>query len=541
MEKLFSHVTTINLTVAVVSTAVALIVAWYIKFTRSTNYWSSIGVTGPAPKFPSGNFHEFINSSYRNVTLKWCSQFGRVFGVYDGTKPVLITTEPELIKEILIKNGHIFTDRRQFIETSADKHTRLNIINKQGDDWKADRRIMSPTFTSGKMKAMFNLMVECYKKLDDELDRLVRRGKEVDAKILFSKLTSTVIARCAFATVIDPYTDENDPLLKSLHGLFQVNKFKMIILRFLPVWLKNLLRLTVNPPAYEYVKRVCKEIVRKRIESGTSGQRDYNDLIQLLIDAGRQVTPSNPPSEPDHESHHGMEDDPDAVKAINSTLNNHSSGKKTLTEDEIIANVIIFFVAGFETTSSFLSFASFVLTTEPDVQEKLYRELKVTFDEKSGFFDYETLSSHAYLDSFISETLRLYSPANQVQRLARKNCKLNNGISLKLGHSVIVPVHALHLDPEYFEEPDKFHLERFLPQNRSKVIPYTYLPFGTGPRNCIGMRFALLEAKMTLANLMMKYKFVSSVNTTRQLKFQPMAIVTSNDGPIIVKVERREA
>ena len=495
-----------------------------------------MGVPGPKPKFPSGNLYEFFDRPQNEVYTKWIKEYGKLTGIYEGIKAVLLTTDPDVIKEVFIKNGHIFIDRQG--SGTGDKIQRLNLVNKKGEDWKADRRIMSPTFTSGKMKSMFALMLECYKKLDDELARVERRGDEADAKILFSKLTSTVIARCAFAAVIDPYSEENDPLLKSLHGMFDVPKMRLILMRLLPDWIKNTIGLSGNPKAAGYVKRVCIEIIKKRRESAKNGHGEYNDLIQLLINAGHELAGTTP-SVPDHESHHGMEDDPDALKAINSTINNNSSGKKTFTEDEIIANVLMFFAAGFETTSTLLSYSSFVLTNNPDVQEKLYRELKATFDEKNGQFDYETLSSHPYLDSFICETLRLYSPAIRVERIATRDYKLSNGIVVKKGCLVGVPLDTIHRDPEYFEEPEKFDVERFLPQNRGKIIPCTYLPFGTGARNCIGMRFALLEAKMTLANLMMKYKFISSPQTSTKLKYKPMNVILTPVNPIMVKLEKR--
>ena len=369
------------------------------------------------------------------------------------------------------------------------------------------------------------------------MDRVAQSDKEVDAKILFSKLTSTVIARCAFATVIDPYTNENDPLLKNLHGLFEINKFRMILQRFLPPWIKNTFGFSATPDASKYVRQVCREIVKRRKENIASGSENYSDLIQLLIDAGNEMIQDN--STPDHEAHHGMEDDADAVKSIDSTIKSSTNGKKTLTDEEIIANVVLFFIAGFETTSTLLNFASFVLTTKQDVQEKLYHALKTVYDQKGGQFDYETLASHAYLDSFICETLRMYSPANQVERVAGEDYKLSNGFLLKKGELVSVPLYVLHHDPEFYEEPDKFDMERFLPENRGKIAPCTYLPFGTGPRNCIGMRFSLMEAKMALANLMMKYKFVSTPATTSRLEFKPLGVVLTPKEPIMIKVERR--
>ena len=512
----------------------SLVVYFYTKYVSTINYWSSRGVAGPKPKFASGNFHEFLSAPFRDVFLKWTKEYGRFFGIWDANRPIIVTTDPELIKEVFIKNGHIFTDRRPM---SGDRLNRMHLFAKRGDDWKSDRRIMSPSFTSGKMKAMFSLMFECYKKLEEELNRVSEANKEVDSKILFSKLTSTVIARCAFATVIDPYTDENDPLLKNLHGLFKVNKFRMIMLRFLPAWVKNIIGASTNPEASNYVRQVCRVIVKQRKDNVNSGNQDFSDLIQLLIDAGKEMIKDD--TTPDHESHHGMENDPDAVKSMDTVINNNSSGKKTLSDDEIIANVVLFFLAGFETTSTLLHYASFVLTTQPQVQEKLYQELKAAYDKNNGHFDYETLTSHPYLDSFICETLRVYPPANAIERMLRDDYKLSNGFQLNKNDLVFVPLYTLHHDPEFYEKPEKFDIERFLPENRGKIAPCTYLPFGTGPRNCIGMRFALLEAKMALANMMMKFKFVATSKTTSELDFKPMAVVLTTKEPILIKVEKR--
>ena len=514
---------------------ISIAVYAYIKYITTINYWPSRGVSGPKPKFGSGNFHSFVNTPFNEVHTQWSKEYGRFFGIMEARRPVLITTDPDVIKEVFIKNGHIFIDRRP---ASGEKLTRIHLFFKRGDDWKADRRIMSPSFTSGKMKAMFALMFDCYKKMDEELQRVVKADKEVDAKILFGKLTSTVIARCAFATVIDPYIDENDPLLKHLHGLFKIGKFRMVLFQFLPGWIKNVFQLSPTPEANRYLKQVCMAIVKQRRENGNSGPQNYSDLVQLLLDAGHEVT-EEVTAVPDHESHHGMENDPDAVKSMDAVINNSSNTKKTLTEDEIIANVILFFIAGFETTSTLLNFASFVLTTQPDIQERLYQELKATFDEKGGHFDYETLASHATLDSFICETLRFYPPILQIERMARDEYRLSNGFLVKKNDLIVAPLYPLQHDPEFYEEPEKFDMDRFLPQNRGKIIPCTYLPFGTGPRNCIGMRFALMEAKMALANMMIKYKFVSTSKTTRELKFKPMSIILTNQEPIMVKVERR--
>ena len=99
-------------------------------------------------------------------------------------------------------------------------------------------------------------------------------------------------------------------------------------------------------------------------------------------------------------------------------------------------------------------------------------------------------------------------------------------------------VYAIHHNEEYYPSPDKFKPERFLPENRDQIKPFTYLPFGSGPRNCVGMRFALLEAKLALAKIITKYKFVKSKNTQVPLTFLPNRLVLTPKS-IIIGVERR--
>ena len=184
-----------------------------------------------------------------------------------------------------------------------------------------------------------------------------------------------------------------------------------------------------------------------------------------------------------------------------------------LTEDEIIAQAVLFFVAGYETTATLLSWAAYELALNPSIQERLYEEIRTAIDS-IGDIDYDLLSRLEYLDAVISETLRLDSPAVDMLRMCTEECQLGNtGIKLEKGQEVEIPLLPIHHSEEYYPEPLKFNPDRFMPENRHNIIPYTYLPFGAGPRNCLGMRFALMEAKIALSYLVYHYKFVRTANT----------------------------
>ena len=215
-----------------------------------------------------------------------------------------------------------------------------------------------------------------------------------------------------------------------------------------------------------------------------------------------------------------------------------SETNKYITEDEILANAFVFFIAGYETTATTLSFATYELTLNPDVQQKLYEEVMSSVDT-NGEIDYDLLARLTYLDAVVSETLRHHSPAISLGRMVANDYKLGDtGITLKKGQRVIMPVYAIHHMEEFYPEPFKFNPDRFLPENRHKIVPYTYLPFGSGPRNCVGMRFGLMEAKLGLAQVIRRYKFVRSVNTPTQIPLQNVPPLHTPK-QVIVGIEKR--
>ena len=159
--------------------------------------------------------------------------------------------------------------------------------------------------------------------------------------------------------------------------------------------------------------------------------------------------------------------------------------------------------------------------------------------DSNGELSYEVLAGLPFLDAVLSETLRLHSPAIRISRLVNTKYELGHtGITLEKGQQVEVPIYGIHHCEEFYPEPFKFNPDRFLPENRHLIKPYTYLPFGAGPRNCIGMRFALLEAKLALAHIVTKFKFFRSPQT--DVPLLPKRVFRLNTPKrVVVGIERR--
>lgn len=479
--------------------AATIFVGAYIYYKNKYNYWNKKNIKGPKPKWPLGTNRNFTNKSLADIFQDWHIEYNKVYGIYNGTLPTLVVGDADLVKEILIKNFHSFSDRRVIV---GHRFSSNSLINQNGSKWKNDRSIMSQTFSSGKMKQMYPLMKESYIYLESEFERLAKLGEPVDIKTVFSKLTTMVIARCAFATHVDAFNDPNNELLKHLQGIFKINRRRVIQHIILPNWVKRLIGFSViDPNALEYIGNVCSKILEYRKQS--QGQaNDYTDLLQLLMET------------------------------------NEGNNGNGFTDVKIIANSILFFNAGYETTSTLLTWSSYALSMNPDVQENLHKEVKQAKESK-GELDYETLFELKYLDAFINETLRMYPPVPVYDRAANETCTLSNGLTIEKGNLIRIPAYALHHDPENFDQPEIFNPDRFLPENKNMIKQGSFVPFVIGPRNCIGMRFALLEAKMTLAELLCKFKFVKSDKTPDKLVFDKNSFILSMDD-YRVKIVKRD-
>jgi len=178
-------------------------------------------------------------------------------------------------------------------------------------------------------------------------------------------------------------------------------------------------------------------------------------------------------------------------------------GKEVKRED-IIGEAFLFLIAGHETTSSTLTWASYVLTKHPDIEEKIVAEINEQLDGELP--STENIHKLHYLDCVINEVLRVYPPVLMTSRASSHDVSFRGKLYPK-ETMFVLPIWAMHHDPRYWNDPEKFDPDRWLPENKSKHVPGSYLPFGLGPRMCIGFKFSLVETKVVLAMLYKNYTF----------------------------------
>ncbi|GLH05689.1 Putative cytochrome P450 6a14 [Gryllus bimaculatus] len=183
-----------------------------------------------------------------------------------------------------------------------------------------------------------------------------------------------------------------------------------------------------------------------------------------------------------------------------------------------------------------MSFTLHELALNPDVQRKLRREINAVVEKHDGHFTYESVMNIEYLEKVICETLRKYPPLSALVRECNAAYTIpGTKVVLESGTRVLIPVHAVQNDPAFFPEPQRYDPERFGERERARRPGYTYLPFGEGPRLCIGMRFGQLQTKLGLAILLHRYHFATCDKTNMPLKFDPKSFLTTSVGGMWLK------
>ncbi|XP_051017137.1 cytochrome P450 3A9-like isoform X4 [Acomys russatus] len=395
-----------------------------------------------------------------------------MWGFYEGRQPILAIMDPDIIKTVLVKECYsTFTNRRAFGPVGILKKA---ITVSENEEWKRLRTLLSPTFTSGKLKEMFPIINQYADLLVKNVRCGAEQGDPIIMKEVFGAYSMDVITGTSFGVNVDSLNNPQNPFVQKVKKLLKFNFLdpfflSVILFPFLtPIF--DALEITIFPrDVIRFFRTSVEQMKEKRMQEK---EKQRLDFLQLMI---------NSQNSKDKESHQGLSD------------------------LEIAAQSIFFIFAGYETTSSALSFAMYLLATHPDVQKKLQDKIDDALPNKAPA-TYDALVQMEYLDMVVNETLRLYPVGGRLERICKKDVEIN-GVFIPKGTIVMVPTFALHKDPNCWPEPEEFCPERFSKKNQDSINPYTYLPFGNGPRNCIGMRFALMNMKVALVRILQNFSF----------------------------------
>ncbi|XP_042912209.1 cytochrome P450 3A6 [Parasteatoda tepidariorum] len=481
----------------------------YRQSKKNHNYWKERNIPFVKPYPFIGSFDEAFRKSMDVLDIERHNKFGRIYGAFEGTKPILIVAEPELLRDIFTKDFHNFPARR--IISAADPVLAKMLTVVQGEDWKRIRSIVSPTFSSGKLKRVFSIFQDCSKTLIQNFMKSYEHDISIDVLKNYGAFTMDVIASSAFSTKIDSHNDPDNVFVQNAKRVFsQPIGIKFFLFLIFPSVMKKLKAQLFPADVLDFFKSTTTDIIKERKKTGQT----RNDFLQLLIDSADEISKEEKTDESTD----------DITQNYGEESSNHSVFKnvmaKHLSMDELTAQCLIFFLAGYHTTSVTLSFTSYLLALHQDIQEKLFQEISDILKKTKGQLTYEAVQEMKYLDNVISESLRLYPALVRLERTSAADVKLGDtGLIIPKGMLVGIPINAMHRDPTLFNNPEKFNPDRFSPEEREKIQPYSYLPFGAGPRNCVGMRFALLEIKVCLVYVVSTFHINISSETKVPLEF----------------------
>ncbi|KAF8796998.1 Cytochrome P450 3A21 like protein [Argiope bruennichi] len=445
-----------------------------------------------------------------DTELQRYKELGRIYGHFEGTRALLSVGDPALVRQILLKDFHIFPNRRLFV--TGDEMIDKMLSNVQGEDWKRIRTIITPTFSTGKIKRMMSIMKDCALTAVENFRTLSKNGTPIEAKRIYGAFTMDVIASSAFSTKIDSHNNPDNEFVKKAQTIFRRNfSWRFALFLIAPNFMRWLRISIFASDVTSFFRDVTLQIIEERKKTGQT----RNDFLQLLMDTAKELS-----EDPKSELHEKEADDLASTYGEVSTDHQVFKGvtKKNLSINELVAQCVIFFLAGYDTTASTLSFITYMLALNPEVQERVHKDLVEAVQEANGELTYDAIQSVKYLDNIISETMRLFPPAVRLERQASADYELGEtGIKIPKGMIVTIPNYAMHRDPEYFPNPEKFDPDRWTVEEKAKRDQYAYLPFGAGPRNCVGMRFALTEVKVCIALVILNFKINKSSKTKMRL------------------------
>lgn len=390
----------------------------------------------------------------------------------------------------------------------------------KGEKWRDMRTTLSPAFTGSKMRLMFELLHDC---VADTMQyfRNMNSGKgafAVEMVDIFSRSGIDVISSCAFGLKINSLQDKNNEFYRVGQKVTNLTTFKAYVKFVAQRVIPGVMKFFRIEFLDTDVKRFFSNMVLKNMEMRRKGNIIRPDMIDILMKAKRGDLLQQ-------EEREKLTSIDGFATAVESNIR-RSKVNRNWTDEELVSQSFVFFLAGFDTITQVMTAATYELLLNPDVQQKLTKEIHETVKSLDGKnVSYEVLQKMSYMDIVVSEVLRIRGPATFIDRLCTKTVDLvvdGQVIRIEKGTQLWAPLHAYHNDPSIYPEPEKFDPERFNEVNRSNINPACYVPFGIGPRNCIGSRFGLMNVKLNLFHLLNEYRL--EVNSNTQI---PMVMKTA--------------
>ncbi len=376
---------------------------------------------------------------------------------------ITVISDPAMIRHVLVENAANY-GKDDLQKRVLQPGLGSGLLLADGDMWRSQRRALAPLFSPRIVQGFLTAMADVSRDLVERWDRQ-RDGRTVDLSTDMARVTLRILARTIFSDGLTRTTDEFASMVTRY--LDAIGKLDPLDVLDAPSFIPRIGRIRARPALRFFEEAVESMIARRRAQMDRHPEKVPRDLLTLLLQAT----------------------DPETGESLD--------------EVEVKANIVTFIAAGHETTSNTLTWALYLLSLDPRSRERVEREVDRLLPE--GRIVPGTLDSLVETRAGSDEALRLYPPAATISRQARNADRIGDRL-IKAGTQVVISPWVLHRHKLLWEEPDRFRPERFLPGARRSIDKFAYLPFGAGPRVCIGASFALQEAVSVLATIVRSYR-----------------------------------
>jgi cytochrome P450 len=413
------------------------------------------------------------------VLSRYTEEFGDTFRIYlGGLKEAIITIDPAVIQHVLKTNADNY--HKSEIQVRRMGHfLGKGLLTTEGEAWRNQRRLIQKGFAPKQLDALSAIMQDSVADSLRDFDSKIHDGP-VDIYPHLMKITFSMVARSLFGARLK---DEDIDLVS--HTICTVQEFivRQTLQPYLNPWFEVSGELRKHEEMRTRADAVLMAYIKKRRNEPAG-----NDLLQTLMDA------------------------------------RYSDGEG-MPDELVLSESMQLLVAGHETSSNGLSWLLYLLSSRPDCLERVRQEIySVLGDAPMNHSDVPKLG---FTTQVIQEGLRLYPPFWMVDRMAVADDRVGD-VVIPAGSMVIAYVYGAHHAPRYWQDPETFDPDRFLKGSEKQRTPFTYLPFGGGPRGCIGNHYAMLQILMILSDLLRKYDFQMVPGQT--IEARPMVILRPKHG-----------
>src|ERR1700732_5057670 len=420
------------------------------------------------------------------VLSKYTELFGDTFRFYlGGLKEAIVTTNPAVIQHVLKTNAENY--QKSEIQVKRMGHfLGKGLLTTHGEAWRTQRRLIQTGFDRKQLDALSSIMQDSLAESLRDFDRQVRSGP-VDIYPQLMKITFAMVARSLFGARLK---DEDIDLVS--HTICTVQEFivRQTLQPYLNPWFAVSGELRRHEDMRTRADCILLEYIRERRH-----QAPGHDLLQTLMDA------------------------------------RYSDGEG-MSDELVLSESMQLLVAGHETSSNALSWLLYLLSSRPDCVERLRQEFNSVL--RGAPLGYSDLPKFEFAAQVIQEALRLYPPFWMVDRMALSDDRVGD-LAIPQGSTVVVFIYGAHHSPQYWENPESFDPERFSKANEKLHRPFAYLPFGAGPRGCIGGNYAMLQILMILSVLLRKYDL--RLTPGQKIEARPMVILRPKHGILMTFTE----